>query len=398
MTRLRAIYLTATFLVLIFAITIFNLLKGTTQLSVYENRNLAGRPGLAEIKSGDFASKFEKYYADQFILRDGINELSTKIDLLRGKTFVRDMYIAKDNWLLPQMDLIENNVPDLEEFAARQKAFANALSAQGKAFHMVITPYRGIELRHLYPDYATGMDILPEKLKIYETLLNANNTNYTSLDDYFQSNFDKKTIDSFYFKTDHHWNVFGAYEGFKYIMKSLGAVNPNYKNITIDDNNYVKTYVTDKIFQGSHSINLYNLLDYNEPIPMMYNKKNPDYEVYIYENGDFVRKRTEELLYSGRNSKKITYEGAYAMGLACYKIVNKSAQTDKKILIYRDSYQSPTVQFFADVFKEVVVIDPRYVDDVKINAKDMAFSLDVDLVMPMFMAQTLEELTSYMLK
>jgi len=398
MTKLRAIYFTTTFLILIFAISIINLVKGTTQLSVYENRNLESRPGLAAIKTGDFASKYEKYYADQFILRDRINELSTRIDLLRGKTFVRDMYIAKDNWLLPQMDLIENNITDLEEFAARQKQFANQLNAQGKAFHMAITPYRGIELRHLYPDYATGMEILPEKLKIYEALLNANNTSYSSLDDYFQSSFDKKTIESFYFKTDHHWNVFGAYEGFKYIMKSLGAVNPEYKNIAIDDNRYVKTYITDKIFQGSHNTNLYSLLDYNEPVPMMFNKNNPYYEVYIYENGNFARKKTEELLYSGKNSKSITYEGAYALGLACYKIVNKSAQTDKKILIYRDSYQSPTVQFFADIFKEVIVIDPRYVDDVKINAKDMAFTLDVDIVMPMFMVQTLEELTSYMLR
>jgi len=398
MTKLRAIYLTSTFLTLIFAISIINLLKGTTNLSVYENRNLEARPGFQAIKNGDFASKYEKYYADQFILRDDINEFSTKIDLLRGKSFVRDMYIAKDNWLLPQMDLIENNVPYLAELATKQKEFANALNAQGKSFHMVITPYRGIVMRHLYPDYATGMDILPDKLKIYKTQLDANNTSYTSLDDYFLNNFDKKALESLYFKTDHHWNIFGAYEGFKYIMKNLGDVNHEYKNITIDDNNYVKIYVTDKVFRGSHSTNLYNLLDYNEPVPMMYNKNNPNYEVYIYENGNFTKKKPEELLYSSRNSKTITYEGAYTLGLACYKIVNKSAQTDKKILIFRDSYQSPTVQFFADVFKEVIVIDPRYVDDVKINAKEMAFSLDVDIVMPMFMTQTLEELTSDMLR
>lgn len=398
MTKLRAIYLTFTFLILISIISIMNLVKGTSRLSVYENRNLEARPGFQAIKNGDFASKYEKYYADQFIYRDAINELSTKIDLLRGKSFVRGLYIAKDNWLLPQMDLIENNAPYLAELAAKQKDFANALNAQGKFFHMVMTPYRGIVMRHLYPDYATGMDILPEKLKIYKTLLDANHTSYTSLDDYFLNHFDKKTLESLYFKTDHHWNIFGAYEGFKYIMKTLGDVNHEYRNIIIDDNNYVKTYVTDKIFHGSHNTNLYNLLDYHEPVPMMVNKNNPNYEVSIYENGFFAPKKPEELLYSARNSKTITYEGAYALGLACYKIVNKSAQTDKKILIFRDSYQSPTVLFFADVFKEVIVIDPRYVDDVKINAKEMAFSLNVDIVMPMFITQTLEELASGMLR
>lgn len=262
---------------------------------------------------------------------------------------------------------------------------------------MALTPYRGHILSYLYPDYATGMNLLPEKIDIFFDLLDKNKTGYVNIDEYFLKTFDKKTLESFYFKTDHHWNVFGAYEGFKHIMKTLGENNADYKNITINDNDYEKVIVKDKEFNGSHNTNLYSLINYNEPVPIMYNKSNPNYEPYIYENGAFVKKKQEELFYTSRASKVISYEGAYTLGLAFYKVINRSAKTHKKILIFRDSYQSPTVLFFADVFEEVIVIDPRYVDEVKINAKKMALSLDVDVVMPMFMSQTLEELTSGML-
>ncbi len=397
MTKKRAVYLIAMFLILIFGISAVNLFKGTTQMSVYENRNLAKRPGLIEIKNGDFASKYESYYADQFIGRDAIIKLNTMLDIFSGKSIVKSMYITKQKWLFPQLTVKVNKEGIIKQ-AARLDEFRNELKAQGKSLQVVFTPYRGHVLSYMYPSYASGLDAIPQNLKTYTGCLDAKKINYTDIDDYLINNYSKKELESFYFKTDHHWNMSGAYEGFKYIIETMAEDDPMFKDLRIEDKDYKKTYIKNKVFSGSYNSNLYSLIKVKEQIPYFENVNNQDYKQYIYENGTFVEKKHEGMFFSGRDKKTITYDSAYALGLAYYKITNKAAKTDKKILIFRDSYQSATARFFADIFKEVIVIDPRYVDDVNINARKMALSLDVDVVMPMFNSQTFSTMISLMLK
>ena len=73
-------------------------------------------------------------------------------------------------------------------------------------------------------------------------------------------------------------------------------------------------------------------------------------------------------------------------GNACsiLKIRNEDALSDKKILIIRDSYQAPTSWLFADIFSEVQLVDPRYIDKLDISIDDIIRDSKADLVMFMY--------------
>ncbi len=397
MTKRRAVVLIITFFLLIFGISLINLVKGNAKLSVYENRNLQNRPGLESIKKGTFASEYERFYTDQFVFRDAIIKFGTILDILTGKTLVKNIYITKNYWLFPKLDITVNK-DGLIKQTEKLDNLRDELKAQGKSFYFVFTPYRGHVLDFMYPAYASGLDAIPKNLEIYTKSLISKKIDYANIDDYFINNFDREKLKSFYFKTDHHWNIDGAYQGFKYVMNDLSKSNPEYKNLKINDKDYTMSLIKGKKFSGSYNTSLYNLIPINEDVPYMQNVNNPDYKPYNYVNGKFVEMNFEDMFYKSRDSKTISYAGTYGLGLPFYKITNDSAKTDKKILIYRDSYQSATALFFADVFKEVYVIDPRYVNDVKINARDMALNLNVDIVMPLFDSQTFSSMVTLMLK
>lgn len=72
--------------------------------------------------------------------------------------------------------------------------------------------------------------------------------------------------------------------------------------------------------------------------------------------------------------------------LACniLKIKNDVAPIDKKVIIFRDSYQAPTSWLFADMFKEVELVDVRYAENLPLNTEDMIEKSDSDIVMFMY--------------
>ena len=57
---------------------------------------------------------------------------------------------------------------------------------------------------------------------------------------------------------------------------------------------------------------------------------------------------------------------------------------DKKILIFRDSYQAPNTWLFADLFKEVEIADPRNIDKIDKTYKQIIEDSNSDIVMFMY--------------
>ncbi len=70
-----------------------------------------------------------------------------------------------------------------------------------------------------------------------------------------------------YFKTDHHWNGIGAYEGFKCIIEDMNIVN----NISWDS--YTQTMYDEGYFLGSYNKNLNKLVKEDETIPYVHLKE-----------------------------------------------------------------------------------------------------------------------------
>ena len=107
MTKLQSRVLTGVFLVMIFGCTGASLLKRDTSFSEKENRILAQMPelNLKDILSGTFEKNYETYLSDQFFWRDGWIGVKTKAERAEGKTEIKDVYFAKDGYLIENISV-----------------------------------------------------------------------------------------------------------------------------------------------------------------------------------------------------------------------------------------------------------------------------------------------------
>ena len=101
---------------------------------------------------------------------------------------------------------------------------------------------------------------------------------------------------------------------------------------------------------------------------------------YTYElNG---KEKKEDEICDIKNKNEWDYGGAYIRGAQTniLNIKNDKALVDKKILIFRDSYQAPTTWLFADLFSEVEIADPRNIDKIDKTYEEIIEDSNSDMV------------------
>lgn len=150
----------------------------------------------------------------------------------------------------------------------------------------------------------------------------------------------------------------------------------------------------DKKFIGSYNQNLDMLVKEEEYVNYMY----IDNAKYTYElNGK--SKKEEEIIATSRNKKSWDYGGAYIRGAQTniLNIKNDKALVDKKILIFRDSYQAPTTWLFADLFSEVEIVDPRNIDKIDKTYEEIIKDSNSDIVMFMYNSSGFDSMVKAMI-
>ncbi|MEG0372171.1 MAG: hypothetical protein RR645_07750, partial [Clostridium sp.] len=225
------------------------------------------------------------------------------------------------------------------------------------------------------PDYSNKEARLKAK-NLFESKLNQNNLNFINLRDEFLQKFNSQTIESLYFTTDNHWNSLGAYEGFKIIMDKM--------NIPINPNDYVTKNISNKLLKGIYYDHLYGVVNKFDNFQYVYKKDSPSREYYLNKGNGFENVGSNQIIATGRNRDVQLYRLAYTSSDMYYKVVNPTPIINKKVLIYRDSYHGATSWLLEDIFREVEVVDPRYISKYGANSLDIAKNTDGDIVLFMF--------------
>ncbi len=70
-----------------------------------------------------------------------------------------------------------------------------------------------------------------------------------------------------------------------------------------------------------------------------------------------------DIVGAGTDAAVLDYNGLSTDNLGFYRVENPDALTDRRLVILKNSYQNPTIDYFTRVFAEVVVIDPRSYDE-----------------------------------
>ena len=316
------------------------LVKPSQDMSKAENRELQKRPKFSvhNILNGSYSKEYSKYISDQFPARSSFIKRKANFDRFLGKKEINGVYICKDGYLMEGFEPASKEVTE----------------AKAKAINKFVGQN---------PKLNVSMMIVPNKVEIYKGLLPKNapvgsqakyleelqgmmdkRVRFLNLTDTFNS---VKNSTQLYFKTDHHWTPEGAYKGYEYYMNKLG-INP------IPENKFKVSLATDK-FLGS----LYykNGAQIGEPEKMNLYLKDEVYPLLVkyYD----TKKKTTTLFDPDKLDGRDPYE-VFTGGNHTQIKIRTAVDTDKKLLVIKDSYANAMLPLLINNYAEINVVDMRY--------------------------------------
>ncbi len=342
-----------------------------------ENRYLAPFPEISKQNIKSLPVSLEKYYNDHFPFRENFMELYSNIELSQGKIKVRDLYIL-DDFILPIEYLYSKN--DIALSAEKTNELMDFISSHGKKIGYVALPYKTYIYNYMLPAYLQT-DYSVQNYNNYIEKLQPDIKTCDAFYAYKDHNIED--IESYFFKSDFHWNAKGAGEAFVYIIDWL--INEN----LIDEHN-TSTLVSnldgfDYIYIDDNYIGDLNrrysfIFSTDELIPVFNNEEsliryysNYNSDEYSLDKGSIQG----EPLPEGQ-----TYDSVYTKNIGYYKMVNDDSLLDTKILIIKDSMQNPMTDMFFHVFNTSEIVDIRGLTDISLYT--IIENSDADLVLLMY--------------
>lgn len=310
------------------------------KVSLAENRPLEQKPAfsIASYLDGKYASDQSKYLSDQFPNRSGFIKTKANFDRFIGKNEINGVYIGDQGYLM-------------EGFKAANptntKAKADAINTFAAAnpkikVSVMLAPNKAEIYRNLLPKNAP-VDSQVKYSDEFKSMLNKN-IKYVSLFDSFNR---VKNNEQLYFKTDHHWTVDGAFVAYNEYCKSMNLEPASKNAFTVSlasDSFYGSLYYKNGAQIGRPDNLFLYIQQGNFPVVTKYydtKKKVPSlYDVSKLEGRDPYE------VFTGGNHTQIK--------------IRTNIDTERKLLIIKDSYANSMLPFLTNNFSEINVIDLRY--------------------------------------
>ncbi len=335
------------FIIILIILLLVNIFKHDQEISMSERRKLAQFPKITinNLINGEVSKKFDDYSIDQFIARDSFRRIKSifNIYVLRQKD---DNKLFEKNGALYKMEypLNENNINTSKDKI--NNIYNNYL--KGINVYYAIIPdktYYLKEDKHLKINYDILKEISLNKLK---------NMQYIDI-------WDDLTLDDYY-RTDLHWKQENLDKVVYKIKSDMKIQNPS-------ELNYIKNNVG--TFYGTY----YSQFGVNVEPDEMYILTNDIIEnckTYNYE-----KKETNKIY--DMNNHKDKYDIYLSGATPLIYIENLNANTEKELLLFRDSYGSSIAPLLVQDYKKITLIDLRYMSSnllseyIEFNNQDVLF-------------------------
>jgi len=296
-----------------------------------ENRMLQQFPEVSarSALSGRLMTQAEDFVADQFFLRDQ-----------SGKEESNDVYLGKNGYLLekavtPNFEDMDKNLAAINSFAKRHEDLNIVMS---------VVPNAVCVCEELLPAGAPSRDQKKDLAYIKKAV--SGSLTYVDVTDKLKEH----NKEELYYKSDHHWTSYGAKYAFDELCGPLGIEEP------IIDYDIMK--VTED-FSGTMASNS-GAFNVKDEIDIFVPKTAEDFE-YVAEYGD-IQKKSATIYSSEALASKNKYE-VFMGGNYSYVSIKTTAQTDRNLLLFKDSYANTFIQFLLPYYRNIVIIDPRYYSD-----------------------------------
>ena len=330
-----------------------------------EYRSLAQRPDFSSWES--VPSLFEDYFTDQFPARGQLVRAYTELQLLQNKTYVRDLYVSEDGWLIPRDYLLSHW--DMEQAARCVNELAAA--SPDKALYFLCVPQKSYLFGYKLP--YEGMTH-HENLPVFTAALDSGVRLVNAAD--AMDAMPPAVKETLFYRTDFHWNARGAFEAYKLLLDEMIHTGDLPGHAAARPEDYPET-VTGQRYLGDLNRRMSYRFDAEETIQAAYKDALP-VVFSLWQDGGWQEVPANSIYNTGADAPETTYNDAYTDNLGRYKMTSPLSATGQKLLVIKDSMQNPTSSLFPAVFRETEVIDPRFLTD--ITVKEIAAASDADLV------------------
>ena len=300
-----------------------------------ERRKLAQMPEISaeSIFSGKFMTKFEDFTLDQFTLRDTFRQLKALVHynvLQQGDNngiYVADGYAAKLEYPLNEASL----TGALKKFSHIHEKYLQDTSCK---VYASVVPDKGLYLAEAngYPtmDYAELFSSVASGMEWAQ---------FVDISDLLDT--------SDYYFTDTHWRQEKILDVAQRLCEAMGAASFEASELT--------AVPVERPFYGVYYGQAALPME-PETMYLMENALLSGCTVYNHETGKTTQIYDMEKLGS-RDLYDVYLSGASAL----LKIENPAAQTDRELVVFRDSFGSSLIPLLVRDYATVTVVDTRYI-------------------------------------
>lgn len=317
-------------------VCVLNLLWPDAKTSSMENRSLQQFPtiSLSSINDGQFFKDVNNWYSDQFVGRDQWIQLKYLISKMTGVKKIDDVYLGKGA-------LIEDTSAVNEEQKERNiQAINQFCTSSGKASYFLLAPNAVSVQSDKLPSFATPLD-QNAQIDDYLSKLDASIQKVDVRD-----SFKEHKNEYLYYKTDHHWTSLGSYYAFQALSSSMDLGQTEISDYHV--------YPVSTDFKGTLSgkvgsafmedqIDIYVPKENSEYI--MTDETSRDSSRSIY-SMDALHTKDQYTVFLSGNTGRISLE--------------MDNDSDRHLLLIKDSYANSMIQFLIPHFRTIDIIDPRY--------------------------------------
>lgn len=340
--RTKNIVVTVTLALLMFSLSVWCIAKQPDEYSDAERRTLAKMPEITwgSILSADFMSDFEDFTLDQFPMRDffrSIKAVGEKYIFARKDN--NDIYSADGHLSKLEYPM---NIPMLDNAAEKFSfIYEKYLSDKNTNVYFSIVPDKNYYLAekngYLSLDYEKLISYMIEKTD-YMTYIDI--TDKLSIDDYYT--------------TDTHWKQENIVDVAEYIAECMGVrINAEYTENTLDKPFY-------GVYYGQSALPFKA-----DTIKYLTNDILDKCTVTSYDTGKPVEKSVYDMEEAyGKDPYEMFMSGSDALLI----VDNPNAETDRELIIFRDSFTSSLSPLLVQGYSKITLVDIRYISSSMLGA------------------------------
>lgn len=362
------IFLIFTMIIVMAVLSLGSLAAPDRDKSDNENRFLTQKPkfSVENVLEGKFETQLEDYLSDQIVGRENwIKIMSSTLNSV-GYSDVNGVYILDDGRLIERKTQAEFNSVRFKNNLEQIAEMNEEVSKSGAEVRVMLIPTAAHSYRNL-ANLSTNFDEEEAFIIARDTLGDI----LIDLEDSFVP--DDNASDGYYYKTDHHWNYFGAEKGAAIYRDSLGLKQRDWEaeELTKDFKGtlYSKVLLSERV---------------RDTISVPGDSVDMDVKVSI---GD---ERYDSVYFMDRLENKDKYEVFLGGNYEKVDIYNEEpgAEDKPRLMIVKDSYANSFVPFIMDDFSLITMVDTRYFRQ---SVKDAVLDGEYDQVLVLYSVSNFSE-------